>query len=98
MAEPLCTGTVYSEHISFARNFGKESAIYSGLESADGDYVALIDADLQHPPYLLVDMLQAIEVEGYDCATARRVSREKESKIRYFSRMLSIILSTGQPV
>ncbi len=71
-------------YISFARNFGKESAIYAGLENADGDYVALMDADLQHPPHLLVDILHAIEAEGYDCATARRVNREKESKIRNF--------------
>lgn len=71
-------------YISFARNFGKESAIYAGLENADGDYIALMDADLQHPPHLLVDMLYAIEEEGYDCATARRVKREKESKIRNF--------------
>lgn len=71
-------------YISFARNFGKESAIYAGLENADGDYVALMDADLQHPPHLLVEMLHAIEVEGYDCATAGRVNREKESKIRNF--------------
>lgn len=71
-------------YISFARNFGKESAIYAGLENADGDYVALMDADLQHPPRLLVDMLYAIEQEGYDCATARRVKREGESRIRNF--------------
>lgn len=71
-------------YISFARNFGKESVIYAGLENAGGDYVALMDADLQHPPYLFVEMLHAIEVEGYDCATARRVNREKESKIRNF--------------
>ncbi len=70
--------------ISFARNFGKESAIYAGLENADGDYVALMDADLQHPPRLLIEMLHAIEEEGYDCATARRIKREKESKIRNF--------------
>lgn len=80
------TGTAGSNvrYISFARNIGKESAIYAGLENADGDYVVLMDADLQHPPHLLVDMLHAIEVEGYDCATARRVNREKESKIRNF--------------
>ncbi|PWT26210.1 glycosyltransferase family 2 protein [Butyrivibrio fibrisolvens] len=71
-------------YISFARNFGKESAIYAGLENADGDYVALMDADLQHPPHLLIDMLHAIEEEGYDCATARRVKRARESKIRNF--------------
>ena len=71
-------------YISFARNFGKESAIYAGLENAEGDYVALMDADLQHPPELLVDMIHAIEQEGYDCATARRIKREKESRIRNF--------------
>lgn len=46
-------------YISFARNFGKESAIYAGLENADGDYVALMDADFQHLPQLLVEMLHA---------------------------------------
>ncbi|SES37723.1 Glycosyltransferase involved in cell wall bisynthesis [Butyrivibrio fibrisolvens] len=71
-------------YISFARNFGKESAIYAGLENADGDYVALMDADLQHPPHLLIEMIHAIEDEGYDCATARRVKREKESRLRNF--------------
>ncbi len=71
-------------YISFARNFGKESAIYAGLENADGDYVALMDADLQHPPRLLIEMIHAIEDEGYDCATARRVKREKESRLRNF--------------
>ncbi len=71
-------------YISFARNFGKESAIYAGLENAEGDYVALMDADLQHPPHLLIEMLHAIEEEGYDCATARRIKREKESRIRNF--------------
>ena len=71
-------------YISFARNFGKESAIYAGLENAEGDYIALMDADLQHPPKLLIDMLYAIEQEGYDCATARRIKREEESRIRNF--------------
>lgn len=72
------------QYISFSRNFGKESAIYAGLSKSTGDYVALMDADLQHPPELLKEMLNAIENEGYDCATARRISRRGEPKIRSF--------------
>lgn len=70
------------QYISFSRNFGKEAAIYAGLSRCSGDYVALMDADLQHPPELLKDMLYAVEVEGYDCASARRVSRRGEPFIR----------------
>ena len=64
------------QYLSFSRNFGKEAAIYAGLSRSTGDYVTIMDADLQHPPELLVEMLDAIENEGYDCATARRVSRK----------------------
>lgn len=70
------------QYISLSRNFGKESAIYAGLSRSTGDYVALMDADLQHPPELLVEMLDAIEKEGYDCASARRVSRKGEPLFR----------------
>lgn len=70
------------QYISLSRNFGKESAIYAGLSRSTGDYVALLDADLQHPPELLVEMLEAIEKEGYDCASARRVSRKGEPLFR----------------
>lgn len=70
------------QYISLSRNFGKESAIYAGLSKCTGDYVALLDADLQHPPELLKEMLVAIEEEGYDCASARRVSRKGEPFIR----------------
>ena len=73
-------GTV--QYISLSRNFGKESAIYAGLSKSRGDYVALMDGDLQHPPQLLVKMIDAIENEGYDRATARRVSRKGEPLIR----------------
>lgn len=69
---------------SLSRNFGKESALYAGLENAIGDYVAVIDVDLQHPPELLKKMLVAIEEEGYDCASARRTSRKGEPIIRSF--------------
>ena len=75
------------QYISLSRNFGKESAIYAGLSKCSGDYVALLDADLQHPPELLKEMLVVIEEEGYDCASARRVSRKGEPFIRsMFSR------------
>ncbi|MBQ6993315.1 MAG: glycosyltransferase family 2 protein [Lachnospiraceae bacterium] len=70
------------QYISLSRNFGKESAIYAGLSKCTGDYVALLDADLQHPPELLKQMIVAIEEEGYDCASARRVSRKGEPIIR----------------
>lgn len=70
------------QYISLSRNFGKESAIYAGLSRSTGDYVALLDADLQHPPELLIEMLEAIEKEGYDCASARRVSRKGEPLFR----------------
>lgn len=74
-------------YISFSRNFGKESAIYAGLENAKGDLIAVMDADLQHPPALLGEMIEAITEEGYDIAAARRVSRKGEPKIKsFFSR------------
>ncbi len=70
------------QYISFSRNFGKEAAIYAGLSKSTGDYVAVLDADLQHPPELIVPMIKAIEEEGYDCASARRVSRKGEPLFR----------------
>lgn len=73
-------GTV--RYYSLSRNFGKESAIYAGLDNSIGDFVAVMDADLQHPPELLKEMLKAIEEEGYDCASARRISRKGEPIIR----------------
>lgn len=71
-------------YISFSRNFGKEAAIYAGLENAKGDYVAMMDADLQDPPKLLKEMYDAIKSEGYDCAATRRVDRKGEPIIRSF--------------
>lgn len=71
-------------YISFSRNFGKEAAIYAGLKNADGDYVALMDADLQDPPSLLPKMLKAVTEEGYDSAATRRVTRKGEPPIRSF--------------
>lgn len=71
-------------YISFSRNFGKEAAIYAGMENAKGDYVAMMDADLQDPPKLLKEMYDAIKNEGYDCAATRRVDRKGEPVIRSF--------------
>lgn len=75
------------KYISFSRNFGKEAAIYAGLKAAIGEYVVIIDADLQHPPRLIKDMYYGIVKEGYDSVAAYRKDRTGESKIRsFFSR------------
>lgn len=71
-------------YISFSRNFGKEAAIYAGLVHSTGDYVSVMDADLQDPPELLPKMLQLIEQGEYDCIGTRRVSRKGEPPIRSF--------------
>ena len=68
-------------YISFSRNFGKEAGIYAGLQYAMGDFVALMDADLQDPPMLLEEMYHAIISEGYDCVATRRRDRHGEPPI-----------------
>lgn len=74
------------KYVSFSRNFGKEAAIYAGLTYSSGDYVVMMDADLQDPPALLPEMLKAIK-EGYDSVATRRVTRKGEPPIRsYFAR------------
>lgn len=74
--------------VSFSRNFGKEAALYAGFKKAAGDYVVCMDADLQDPPHLLIDMFTAVVEEGYDSAATRRVTRKGEPKIRsLFARM-----------
>ena len=74
------------KYLSFSRNFGKEAAMYAGLSHADADYVVVMDADLQHPPAMIPDMISGVE-EGYDCVAARRSSRKGESPVRsFFSR------------
>ena len=69
--------------VSFSRNFGKEAAIYAGLQKSRGDYIVMMDADLQDPPSLLPEMFGYID-EGYDCAATRRVTRKGEPPIRSF--------------
>ena len=72
------------KYISFSRNFGKEAGIYAGLENATGNYVVVMDADLQDPPALLPEMYRSITEEGYDCVGSRRVTRKGEPPIRSF--------------
>lgn len=69
-------------YISFSRNFGKESGMYAGLKNCKGDFVVVMDADLQHPPAFLPQMYNYVRNGEYDCATTRRVNRKGESKIR----------------
>jgi glycosyltransferase involved in cell wall biosynthesis len=71
-------------YVSFSRNFGKEAAILAGLKAAKGDYVAMIDADLQDPPMLITEMYRSIKEEGYDCVATHRIDRKGEPAIRSF--------------
>lgn len=68
--------------ISFSRNFGKEAALYAGLQAAKGKYVTVMDADLQDPPELLPEMLRLIQTGDYDCIGTRRINRDGEPALR----------------
>ena len=81
------------KYLSFSRNFGKEAAMYAGFCNATGDFVAVMDADMQDPPALLPDMLKILEEQGYDSVATRRVTRKGEPKIRsFFARMFYKIM------
>lgn len=71
-------------YISFSRNFGKEAAIYAGLKKSTGNFVSLIDADLQDPPSLIKEMYHSLKTEDYDCVATRRFNRKGEPPIRSF--------------
>ena len=71
-------------YISFSRNFGKEAAMFAGLEAATGDYITIMDADLQDPPSLLREMFDWVVERDYDCVATRRVNRKGEPPIRSF--------------
>lgn len=76
------------KYISFSRNFGKEAAMYAGLKKATGDFVSIMDADLQDPPKLLIEMYETLKQKEYDCVATRRVTRKGEPPIRsFFARM-----------
>lgn len=80
--------------VSFSRNFGKESGMYAGLQNSKGDYVVVLDADLQHPPEFIPKMYEYVKDGEYDCATTRRVSRDGESPVRsWFARLFYKIMN-----
>ena len=84
----------YFKYLSFSRNFGKEAAMYAGFCNADGDYVAVMDADMQDPPSLLPEMLGILEQGEYDSVATRRVTRKGEPPIRsWFARMFYKIIN-----
>jgi Glycosyltransferases involved in cell wall biogenesis len=84
----ICKKRDYASYLSFSRNFGKEAAMYAGFCNANGDYVAIMDADLQDPPELLPDMVKFLESGEYDSVATRRINREGEPPIRsLFDRM-----------
>ena len=81
-------------YVSFSRNFGKEAAMYAGLEASTGDYVAIMDADLQDPPALLKEMYEILETGEYDSVATRRVTRKGEPVIRsFFARLYYKIIN-----
>lgn len=81
-------------YLSFSRNFGKEAAMYAGFCNADGDYVAVMDADMQDPPSLIPEMLKILEGGEYDSVATRRVSRKGEPPIRsWFARLFYRIIN-----
>ncbi len=82
------------DYISFSRNFGKEAAMYAGLKECSGDYVAIMDADLQDPPSLIPEMFRILEEEDYDSVGTRRVNRKGEKVIvSFFSRLFYKIMN-----
>ena len=82
------------KYISFSRNFGKEAAMWAGLNASTGDYVTIMDSDLQDPPSLLKEMIRLIKEEGYDIVGTRRVTRKGEPVIRsFFARMFYKIIN-----
>lgn len=83
----LAAADSHVKYLSFSRNFGKEAAMYAGLSASRSELVIIMDADLQHPPAMIPEMMKGIE-EGYDCCAASRSTRKGEAPVRsLFSRM-----------
>lgn len=81
-------------YLSFARNFGKESAMYAGFCNASGDYIAVLDADMQHPPSIIPEMLDILVNQGYDSVAARRKNRKGEPPLRsWFSKQFYKVIN-----
>ena len=82
------------KYISFSKNFGKESAMYAGLCTSHGDFVAILDADMQDPPMLLPEMIEKLESQDFDSVATRRVTRKGEPVIRsFFARLFYKIIN-----
>ena len=84
IVKELADKDAHVKYISFSRNFGKEAAMYAGFCNAKGDYVAVMDADMQDPPSLLPEMIEILEQGEFDSVATRRVSRKGEPPIRSF--------------
>lgn len=90
----LAEKDLHVTYLSFSKNFGKESAMYAGFCNAKGDYVAVMDADMQDPPELLPQMLDIVKSGEYDSVATRRVSRKGEPPIRsWFARQFYVIIN-----
>ena len=90
------------KYISFSRNFGKEAAMYAGFQHTTGDYVIVMDADLQHPPHMFPQMINEVTENGYDCCALQRTAREGESRFReifskLFFRLQNAMSETKMP-
>lgn len=70
------------EYLSFSRNFGKDASMYAGLTASTGDFVAILDSDLQDPPYLIEEMYQILKTEDFDCVATYRKDRKNEPLFR----------------
>ena len=85
--------------ISFSRNFGKEAAIYAGLNNCTGDYVVLMDADLQHPPKIILEMLEDITLNGFDVVATKRKNRNGEPALKkLFSKTFYFLMNKFIPM
>lgn len=94
----LRAGDERVHYVSFSRNFGKEAGIFAGMQHAKGDYVVIMDVDLQDPPDMLCQMYETVAKEGYDCAATRRVDRKGEPIIRsFFARMFYRLINRISP-
>lgn len=94
LVKELAQKDAHVRYLSFSRNFGKEAAMYAGFCHAKGDYVAVMDADLQDPPALIPQMLEILETGEYDSVATRRVSREGEPSIRsWFARQFYKVIN-----
>ena len=90
----LSSKDMHVRYLSFSRNFGKVAAMYAGFCNADGDYVAVMDADMQDPPALLPQMLELLETDEYDSVATRRMNRDGEPLIRsWFSRQFYSLIN-----